>query len=166
MNIKSLIAVGTGLIILSAVAPASAKPNKAFLTDVIQGNLAEISMGQLAQKNGASEGIRSFGQMLVQDQAETNDKARSLAKAQGVTAPRTPKPKAKAELDKLSNLNGEAFDKEFAQHMVTDHQKDIAEFEAQTKGTDDVANFAKDTLPTLQKHLQTAKSLASGKSAQ
>lgn len=163
MRIKLLIAVGTGLIILGSVAAASAKPNQAFLTDVIQGNLAEISLGQLAQKNGASEGVRSFGQMLVEDHSAANDKAISIAQAQGVTAPRAPKPEAKKELDRLSNLKGEAFDKEFAQHMVTDHQKDIAEFKAQANGTDEVANFAKDTLPTLQKHLQTAQSLASGK---
>ena len=43
--------------------------------------------------------------------------------------------------------------------MVEDHKNDIKEFEAQAKGTDDVARFAKDTLPTLQKHLQTAQSL-------
>ena len=36
----------------------------------------------------------------------------------------------------------------------------------QAKGSDDVASFAKDTLPTLKKHLQTAQSLESGKSAQ
>jgi len=49
---------------------------------------------------------------------------------------------------------------------VADHKKDIKEFEKQAKGSDDVASFAKDTLPTLKKHLQTAQSLKSGKSAQ
>jgi putative membrane protein len=166
MSSKSLIAIGAGLILLGSVAAASAKPNQAFLTDAIQGNLAEISMGQLAQKNGASDGVRSFGQMLVQDHSAANEKATSLAQTQGVTPPTAPKPEAKKEYDRLSKLNGEAFDKEFSKHMVADHKKDIAEFEAQSKGSDDVASFAKDTLPTLKKHLQTAQSLQSGKSAQ
>jgi putative membrane protein len=69
-------------------------------------------------------------------------------------------------LDRLSKLNGKAFDQEFAKHMVADHKKDIAEFKAQARGSDDVANFAKDTLPTLQKHLQTVESLRAGKPAQ
>lgn len=166
MSSKSLIAIGAGLILLGSVAAASAKPNQAFLTDAIQGNLAEISMGQLAQKNGGSDGVRSFGQMLVQDHSAANEKATSLAQTQGVTPPTAPKPEAKKEYDRLSKLDGEAFDKEFAKHMVADHKKDIAEFEAQSKGSDDVASFAKDTLPTLKKHLQTAQSLQSGKSAQ
>lgn len=59
MNSKLLIAVGAGLIMLGSVAAASAKPNQAFLTDTIQGNLAEISMGQLAQKTAAMACARS-----------------------------------------------------------------------------------------------------------
>jgi putative membrane protein len=166
MSSKSLIAVGAGLIMLGSVAAASAKPNQEFLTDAIQGNLAEISMGQLAQKNGGSDGVRSFGQMLVQDHSAANEKATSLAQTQGVTPPTAPKPEAKKEYDRLSKLNGEAFDEKFAKHMVVDHKKDIKEFEEQANGSDDVASFAKDTLPTLKKHLQTAQSFESGKSAQ
>ena len=162
MSSRPLVTVGFGLIMLASVTVASAKPNQAFLTDAIQGNLAEISMGQLAQKNGGSDGVRSFGQMLVQDHSAANEKAKTLAQAQGVTPPTAPKPESKTEFDRLSKLNGDAFDKEFAKHMVADHKEDIAEFEAQAKGSDEVASFAKDTLPTLQKHLQAAQSLTSG----
>jgi putative membrane protein len=123
-------------------------------------------MGQLAQKNGASDGVRSFGQMLAQDHTAANEKAMALAKALGVMPPTEPKPEAKKELDSLSKLNGKAFDEKFAKHMVADHKKDISEFEAQAKGNDDVATFAKNTLPTLHKHLQTAQSLKEGKSTQ
>ena len=160
MSTKVLLAFA---LILASIHSASAKPNQAFLTDAIQGNLAEISMGQLAQKNGGSDGVRSFGQMLVQDHSAANEKAKSLAQAQGVTLPTAPKPEAKTEFDRLSKLNGDNFD---IKDMVADHKKDIAEFEAQAKGGDEVASFAKDTLPTLQKHLQTAQSLASGKPVQ
>ena len=43
MSNKSLLSVGVGLTMLASVSAASAKPN--FLSDAIQGNLAEISMG-------------------------------------------------------------------------------------------------------------------------
>src|SRR6185437_12065817 len=116
--------------------------------------------------HAVAAGVRSFGQMLVQDHSAANEKATSLAQTQGVTPPTEPKPKAKQEYDRLSKLNGQAFDEKFAKHIVADHKKDIKEFEKQAKGSDDVANFAKDTLPTLKKHLRTAQSLESGKSAQ
>jgi putative membrane protein len=58
----------------------------------------EISLGQLAHKNAVSDGVRSFGQMLVQDHLAANEKATSLAQTQGVTPPTEPKPKAKTGL--------------------------------------------------------------------
>lgn len=89
------------------------------LLDLDQGNLGEFSLGQLAQKNGTGEGVRSFGQMLVQDHSASNEEATE------------PKQEAKAEHDKLSKLSGDTFDKEFVNYMVKDHQKDIKEFEKQ-----------------------------------
>ena len=38
-----------------------------FLKEAIEGNLAEVEMGKLSQKQGASEGVRTFGQMLEKD---------------------------------------------------------------------------------------------------
>ena len=166
MSTHRLVILGAALILLGSVASASANVDKTFLKDAIQGNLGEVSLGQLAQKNGNTEGVRNFGQMLVQDHSASNEKATSLAKKEGVTLPTEPKPEAKEEQDRLSKLSGDAFDKEFVNYMVKDHQKDIKEFEKQAKGNDDVASFAKDTLPTLQRHLQTAQSLAGGKSEQ
>ena len=156
MSNKSLLSVGVGLTMLVSVSAALAKPNQAFLTDAIQGNLAEISMGQLAQKNGGSDGVRSFGQMLVQDHSAANEKANALAQAQGVAPPIAPKPEAKTDFDRMSNLNGDAFDKEFAKHLVADHKKDIAEFEKEAKDGKDaqVKAWATATLPTLKHHLE------------
>src|SRR6188472_4056464 len=128
MSTKALAGLGVALM-LASVTTASAKPNQAFLTDAIQGNLVEISLGQLAQKNAGSDGVRSFGQMLVQDHSAANEKATSLAQTQGVTPPTEPKPEAKQEYDRLLKLNGQALDEKFANHMVADHKKDIKEFE-------------------------------------
>lgn len=156
--------LGAASLMLSSISAASAKADTKFLTDAIQGNLGEISIGELAQKNASSEEARNFGQMLLQDHSANNDKAKSLAQAQGVTVPTEPKPEAKHIYKKLSKLSGPAFDREFAKAMVKDHKKDIAEFEKQSQGNDDVAKFAQETLPTLKKHLQTAESLDEGKS--
>ena len=47
--------------------------------------------------------------------------------------------------------------------MVTDHKKDIAKYEKEAKSKSPLADFAKETLPTLQHHLQTAETLAKQK---
>jgi putative membrane protein len=83
----------------------------------------------------------------------------------GVTPPTEPNKVQKAMHDKLSKLSGNAFDKQFATEMVSDHKKDIQKYQqAAKKKNDPVADYANQTLPTLQKHLQTAQSLTADKS--
>ena len=66
---------------------------------------------------------------------------------------------AESEVKKLAKLQGDKFDHEFAEYMVKDHRKDIAEYEKASRMTGDVGQLARDTLPTLRKHLSEAEKL-------
>jgi putative membrane protein len=158
--------MGAVLILTGSITTVSAKTDPAFLTDAIQINLAEISVGDLAQKNGGNDDVKSFGKMLVEDHTASNTKATSLAKANGITPPTEPNAAEKKLRDELAKLSGMEFDREFAKSMVKGHEDAIAKFEAASKGDDDIAKFAQETLPTLQAHLKTAQSLASSQSTQ
>jgi putative membrane protein len=158
--------IGAVLILTGSITTLSAKTDPTFLTDAIQINLAEISVGDLAQKNGGSDDVKSFGKMLVEDHTASNTKATSLAQANAITPPTEPNDAEKKMHDELTKLSGMEFDREFAKAMVKGHQDAIAKFEAASKGDDDVAKFAQETLPTLQEHLKTAQSLASSQSTQ
>jgi putative membrane protein len=143
------------------------KASQTFITKAIQGNLAEVSMGQLAQQQGNSAEAKSFGQQLVTDHSAANQRATSLASQMGVTPPSEPNKKQKSDAAKMEKMSGAAFDRAFAQHMVADHKKDIADYRKAAKMKNDtVAGYATETLPTLEKHLQMAQSLgkAGGKS--
>jgi putative membrane protein len=155
------LAIALVFAVMAVGAPAEAqdKAGQAFLTKAIQGNFAEVQMGELAQKNGQSADVKSFGQMLQQDHGAANQKATDAAKKLGVNPPSGPNAKQKADYDKMAKTQGRAFDKEFAQHMVMDHKKDIAEYKKAAKKNDDAGQYAKDSLPVLEKHLQTAASL-------
>jgi putative membrane protein len=164
---RIIVALGVALAALTtaAAAPTANKADQNFLKQAIQGNLAEVELGKLAQEKSMNDRVRSFGDTLVKDHSAGNEKATEVASAVGVTAPTEPSKKQKMMYDRLSKLSGSAFDRQFARMMVDDHQKDIKEFEKEAKSSNEqIAGFAKDTLPTLQKHLDTAKSLASGKS--
>lgn len=151
---------------LAAAAPAADKNAGKFLQNAIEGNLAEVELGKLAQEKSMDDGVRSFGDMLVKDHSDGNKKATQVASALGVTAPTEPNKAQKATYDKLSKLSGNAFDRQFAKMMVDDHKKDIREFEKESKSSNQqVAEFAKDTLPTLHEHLEAAQSLAKAKAA-
>lgn len=161
------IAIGSGVIAAvilggSALAAGSASGAE-FLKKAIEGDNSEIMLGQLAQQKGASAGIRDFGQTLVQDHTQAKQQAEMVAQSMGVTPPTQPMPEASREEKKLQGMSGAAFDREFARYMVQDHRKDIGDFQRQAaKHKGPVSNLARQTLPTLHKHLDMAEKLQRG----
>jgi putative membrane protein len=151
-----LLAAGMGL------AMAQGAGGGVFITEAIQGNLAEVEMGKLAQQKGDTDAVRSFGQTLVSDHSAANDKAMDAAKELGVNPPDQPNGKQKKSYEKLSKLSGSAFDRQFKHMMVMDHKEDIQKFqkEANRRGDDAAVQYAKETLPTLKKHLELAQALS------
>jgi len=130
-----------------------------FMTKAIEGDLAEVQMGQLAQQKGQSAEVKQLGQMLVNDHGKHLEQAKSLAQSLGVTPPSAPNSSQKKDYDKLSQLSGDKFDREFVQHMVKDHKKDISEYKKEAKSKNaQIAGFASQTVPDLEKHLQMAQS--------
>jgi putative membrane protein len=142
----------------------AAKPDKAaqtFMMKAIQGNLAEVSMGQLAQKQGESQGVRSFGQQLVTDHTAANTRATAVASQMGMTPPSEPSKKAQSDAAKMAKMSGAAFDRAFARHMVADHRMEIAEHRRAAKMKNDaVAAYATESLPVLEKHHEAAQALS------
>jgi putative membrane protein len=162
---KRMSHAAVALAAMLAAGPALAKspPGQAFLTKAIQGNLAEVQMGQLAQEKGQSDDVKAFGQQLVKDHGEANQRATGVASTMGLTPPSEPSAKQKADYNRMSKLSGAAFDRQFKTHMVADHKKDIREYQQAAKKSDPAAGYASQTLPTLQQHLETAQSLGKAK---
>ena len=85
----------------------------------------------------------------------------TLASSKGITLPTTLDDKHQKELTKMSAMSGAEFDRAYSKNMLSDHKKDVSEFEKEsTRATDpDLKAFAAKTLPTLQQHLQLAQAL-------
>jgi len=161
---RMLMSLGTATLMAISIASASAKDKQSetFLKKAIEGNFAEVSMGELAQQKGQSDAVKSYGRMLSTDHAAANQKALDAAKVLGMNSPSGPNAKQKADHDEMSKVSGASFDKMFATHMVADHQKDIAEYKKASKSKDAAGEYASSQIDTLQKHLDTAKSLKAG----
>jgi predicted outer membrane protein len=152
-------ALVAGLVAMADFAQAQDRPSKKFLTEAIEGNYAEVQMGQLAQKNGNTDEVKSFGKMLETDHDAANQKATQVAQSLAISPPSGPNKKQKADYEKLAKMDGAAFDKMFAEHMIKDHKKDISEYRKAAKIRGAAGEYASNTLPTLQKHLDTAQSI-------
>src|SRR5215210_8308350 len=157
---RKLIPIVAAVMLLSGQVVAQDRASQKFITEAIEGNYAEVKMGELAQQKGQSQEVKAFGQMLANDHGAAVQKAQEAAKGVGLTStPAGPNAKQKTDYDKMAKMTGPAFDKAFAEHMVKDHKKDIAAYQKASKKQDAAGRYSQQTLPTLQKHLETAQSI-------
>ena len=141
---------------------AAASPTTDFFGDAIKGDNSEIKLGALAADKGGSPGIKAYGKMLNADHAAHKAKLAAIAQPLGVNIPDGMTAAADVEYVKLKVLSGASFDREFARYMVKDHSDDIAEYEKEAARHDPAtAKIVTATLPTLRKHLKTARQLSS-----
>ena len=138
-----------------------------FMTKAAVGGMAEIQLGELAQKNGASDAVRQFGARMAQEHGKAGEEIKQLAGAKGVQLPTGLDRKHTKDMQRLQKLSGAEFDREYMKHMVDDHKKDVSEFQKQaTSGRDEqIKSYAAKTLPTLQDHLKMAQTVSDQVSA-
>ena len=148
--------------LLAPIVAASAadRADQIFIENAIRSNLSEIQLGQLAQEKAKSDNVRSYGKMLFTDHSAANDQAKKVADQIGMTPPGEPSAKQAAVYDRMVKLAGAEFDRAFVKEMVADHKNDISEYEQESKKRNDpVADYARQRVPTLQRHLNAAEKL-------
>lgn len=133
-----------------------------FMKEAAQGGLAEVTLGQMATSQAESKEVKDFGQRMVTDHSKANEELKKLAALEGVTLPTKMDDNAQATQQRLAKLSGAAFDRAYMEEMVKDHRKDVSDFQQQASRGDDpeVKNWAAQTLPTLEKHLDLAQNTA------
>jgi putative membrane protein len=143
-----------------ATTPAKVDDKK-FAKEAAIGGLTEVQLGKLAQQKASSEAVKQFAQKMIDDHSKAGDQLKQVASSESLSLPDSLDPKHQAAIDKLSKLSGPEFDKAYAKDMVKDHEKDVSEFQAESQGGTDanVKQFASQTLPVLQQHLELAKDL-------
>jgi len=133
--------------------------DKKFADAAARGGMMEVMMGQLASTNATNAAVKSLGEMMVKDHSKANDELKKWASTTGYTLPTSLDAEKQKKYDDLKAKKGAEFDRMYADLMVTDHEKDIAEFKEQTsKGAEaSLKSFASKTLPTLEHHLMESK---------
>jgi putative membrane protein len=135
--------------------------DKEFAMKAAQGNMAEVNGGNTAAQKGTSADVKTFGNRMVSDHGKALDELKQLAQTKGIALPSDVNAEQKALADKLSKLSGAAFDKEYTDAMVKDHEEDVAEFDKASKNAQDpdLKAWAAKTLPVIQDHLKMAKEM-------
>jgi putative membrane protein len=144
--------------------PASQEATK-VLASIHHANLMEIEMGNLAQDKGQSDAVKQYGEQLVNDHKQAEERTEKVAEQLDVKLldkDQILSSKDHQKMKSLEAMSGAQFDKAFAQAMVEDHKKNITALEAAQKNLQGAAaSLVTNLLPVLKKHQQTAVKLAS-----
>ena len=136
-----------------------AKMDAQFIRDAAQGDMLEMRLGEIAQQKAASPEVKEFAQRMQQDHSAHLEKVRGLAASSNIKLSNDLDPKHRSEVDRFAKMTGKDFDRQYIDHMVQDHQKDIKEYEkAQQQVTNPEEKApASETLPILKDHLNMAQ---------
>jgi putative membrane protein len=153
----ALMAVGLLLAIPCAKAETTVSmADTNFILAAAQGGMTEVKLGALAATNGMRADVKSFGLMMVKDHSAINDDLKALAAQKGMTLPDSLDAKHQAMVDKLTALNGSAFDDAYIAGMIKGHKADAKAFKAEAAATHDadLKSFLDKSIPVVEAHLQ------------
>lgn len=139
--------------------------DKEFLKNAAENDQAEIALGELGQKKGISDAVKTTGEHLVKEHKKSSEEVAHLASQKGIELKNEPTAVAKRMVDALEKKEGAAFDKEFMDAVEKSHKKAISMFENAVKGIKDpdIKSFAEKSIPELKKHLEMAQPEKAGK---
>jgi putative membrane protein len=134
-----------------------------FAQEAAIGGLMEVTLGELALQQAKNEEVMQFGQLMVQDHGQANEKLMTIAEQKGIQLPQELPEDAQQKYEELQQLSDAAFDQAYVDEMVKDHEEDVELFEQQAQSGEDadLRAFAEETLPTLREHLELAKEVQS-----
>lgn len=148
---------------VAAEEPDSTKPVSAaqsFVTKATQDGMAEIQVGELAQKRSNDPKVKEFAAKMVADHTKANAELAALAKRKNLEVPTELDTKNATMAHGVGTKPPSEFDAEYAKQMMAAHEAAVTLFsDASAVGDKDIAGFAKKTLPTLRQHQVLAASL-------
>jgi len=100
--------------------------------------------------------LKRVAEMLVQDHTSASAKLAKIAEAKG-----WPLPGPQAAAPPPAATAGSDFDERWTAEMIAGHERSVALYRAQAQGGDDqdLRKYARDTLPTIEHHLEELKKL-------
>lgn len=136
---------------------------KAFVSKAMEGDQAEVQLGQLAEQKSQSQDVKQLAQRLVSDHTQMDEKwMKPLGQQLGVSESNKPSKKDKKTMAKLEGTSGSQFDSQYLTMMYKDHQKDLKDFNDEANATQDpaVKQVAQQGAKVISQHLQLIEQVA------
>lgn len=128
--------------------------DKLFMLRSAQGDMAEISTGQMALKKSKSDQTKQVAQTIIMGHSASLKEGMGLAVLLGLPSPKGPNVVDMIMAQKLSSLSGKDFDKQYLAGQQVDHENTVALYGMElSQGQDpQVKAFAAKYLPGVEGH--------------
>ena len=126
-----------------------------------QANIGEIDVARVALQKSDNKDVKDYANMIQSDHKNTLEDLTDLMIDKNVQPPKTVAAETQQDMNRMNSLTGPEFDREFANKMVSDHEKAVELFrdhQAIAQNAD-VKKYVNDVLPRLEMHLDKARQL-------
>jgi putative membrane protein len=152
------------LLMGSTTARAAPSFDVLFVRYEAQASFYELAIAQLAKTRATRPPIRTYAETLVNDHEAYNGALRELAVSKGIPFPSAMRDSDKKRLDRLTRLQGRAFDTEFVREARRVNGESLRSFrkEAIRSVDPDVRRFVARFLAVDEQHEAAARALSEG----
>lgn len=130
-----------------------------FTQQAMSSSATEIALARIAITRAQSEDVRMFARQMLDDHRRIAIAIDDFALQRGYMVDWTVSTEHQATIARLESIDQGAFDSAYMDEMVRAHEKAVALMRAQSGGTTETAMLARDTLPTVERHLEMARTL-------
>lgn len=162
MNSPFLKLAGITLVMGLASLQAHAASSDDFVDAATEAGIAEVVTGNLAQEKSQNVEIKKYAQQMVSDHTKANQELGDIARKLDISIPDEAALTDKVK-KKILEWREESFDRSYVNNQVEAHEKAVELFKKEASSSDkpELKAFASEKLPTLEHHLEQAKSLQS-----
>jgi putative membrane protein len=127
-----------------------------FVRQATESGRKEVNSAREALPQLKEPQLRQIAQMLVTDHSNANEKLSRLAEQKG-----WPMPAPVAAAAPPSGAASSDFDAKWTAEMIAGHERSVAMYRAQAQSGEDkdLRKYARETLPTIERHLAQLRSL-------
>lgn len=136
--------------------------NGQYLMKMYASGLYEITASKEALKHSQNKEVNQLAQDLIKGYTQLNEKTKDLANQKQFSIPESITPEQKKNLKFLLNEKAKPFNEDYLRQMVNNHKESIDLLnEAQKSNNEDIIDWAKTTLPKVQKFLDQVTTVQS-----
>lgn len=141
------------------IGPFVTMTDKQYAQGIAARGMLEIRLGQVALDKTKRDDVKVVARRMIQDYLSWNDGMAKAARKLNITLPTELDSKQKSTLERISALNGEAFDQAYLKEVVHLQQKALtmSHLEANEAGVGGFRHWAGITISNIQDQIQMAQ---------